>query len=85
MELKKRYSSGLTFGVAYTYSKTHRDGEAGGNLPGALKHILGSWQPNGIVSLRTGFPYQIRASQGDLNVREENPRPDLVGQPAFDG
>ena len=124
IELKKRYSSGITFGVAYTRSKTHGDGEAGGNqgaqiqqprfcrtcdrgrlrfdqkhnmvanfvwdmpggnLPGAMKHILGGWQSNGIVSVRTGFPHQIRASQGDLNVREENPRPDLVGQPAFDG
>ena len=124
MELKKRYSAGLTFGVAYTYSKTHGDGEAGGNqganiqqprfcrtcdrgrlrfdqtqymvanfvwdmpggnLPGALKHIVGGWQSNGIISLRTGFPYSLFGRQGDLNVREENPRPDLVGQPQFDG
>ena len=124
MELKKRYSSGFMFGVAYTFSKTHGDGEAGGNqgaqiqqprlcrhcdrgrlrfdqtqylvanfvwdmpgsnLPGALKHIIGGWQSNGIISLRTGFPYSIRARQGDLNVREEHPRPDLVGQPAFAG
>ncbi len=124
MELKKRYSSGITFGVAYTYSKTHGDGEAGGNqgaqineprlcghcsrgrfnwdqrhnmvanfvwdlpggnLPGALKHVIGGWQSNGIISLRTGFPYNIEASRTDLNVREEDPRPELVGQPAFDG
>ena len=124
MELKKRYSNGFMFGVAYTFSKTHGDGEAGGNqgaqiqrprhcrtcdrgrlrfdqrhymvanfvwdmpgrnLPGALKHIIGGWQSNGIISLRTGFPYSIRANRGDLNVVEENPRPDLVGQPAFEG
>ena len=86
MELKKRYSSGITFGVAYTYSKTHGDGEAGGNqdaqiqqprfcrtcdrgrlrfdqrhimvanfvwdmpggnLPGALKHIVGGCSRTG--------------------------------------
>ena len=124
LELKKRFSSGFTYGIAYTYSKTHGDGEAGGNqgaqiqrprfcrtcdrgrlrfdqrqymvanfvwdlpggnLPGALKNIIGGWQSTGIISLRTGFPYSIRASQRDLNVREENPRPDLVGQPAFSG
>ena len=124
MELKKRYSNGFMFGAAYTFSKTHGDGEAGGNqgaqiqrprfcrtcdrgrlrfdqrhymvanfvwdmpgrnLPGALKHIIGGWQSNGIISLRTGFPYSIRANRGDLNVVEENPRPDLVGQPAFAG
>ena len=120
MELKKRYSSGLTYGVAYTWSKTHGDGEAGGNqganiqqprfcrtcdrgrlrfdqrqyvvanfvwdmpgsnLPGALKHVIGGWQSNGIVSLRTGFPFTLRGSRGDLNVREESPRPDIVGEP----
>ena len=30
-KLDKRFSHGLTFGLAYTYSKTHGDGEAGGN------------------------------------------------------
>ena len=124
MELKKRYSAGITFGVAYTYSKTHGDGEAGGNqganiqqprlcrhcdrgrlrfdqtqymvanfvwdmpgsnLPGALKHVIGGWQSNGILSLRTGFPFNLTGSRGDLNVREESPRPDIVGEPRFDG
>ena len=35
--------------------------------------------------MRTGFPYQIQASTGDLNVVGEDPRPYLVGQPKFDG
>lgn len=30
MKLDKRFSRGLTFGLAYTYSKTHGDGEDGG-------------------------------------------------------
>ncbi|MGH9629939.1 MAG: TonB-dependent receptor domain-containing protein, partial [Bryobacteraceae bacterium] len=29
----------------------------GRNLPGVLKHIAGGWQTNGIVSLRSGFPF----------------------------
>ena len=119
--LEKRYSVGLTYGVAYSYSKTHGDGEAGGNqgaqyqnprfcrqecdrgrvrfdqthsavinynwempggnLPGALKHILGNWQSNGILTLRTGFPYTLTASQGDLNVSDSAIRPDITKSP----
>ncbi len=122
MKLDKRYKNGLVFGVAYTFSKTHGDGEADGNehqraqdprrdrgrargrmrfdqrhnlvanfvweLPGQnmrgpLKHILGGWQSNGILSMRSGFPVENRivANNGDLNVSDLTPRPDLVGDP----
>ncbi len=121
MKLDKRYSSGVSFGVAYTFSKTLGNGEAGGNqhanhqnprldrarsygrlrfdqthnmvthfvwempggnLPGALKHIVGNWQTNGILSLRSGFPYRITQGRGDLNVSDlTTTRPDGVGNP----
>ena len=120
MKLDKRFSGGLAFGVAYTYSKSHGDGENGGqqgaqfqdprnclvcdrgrfrfdqqhnmvahwvwelpgqNMNGPLKHIVGGWQANGILSMRSGFPYTIRASTGDLNVSDSAVRPDLVGDP----
>jgi hypothetical protein len=31
----------------------------GKNLPGALKHIIGNWQSNGILSIRSGFPFNV--------------------------
>ena len=119
VKLDKRFSEGLAFGLAYTYSKSHGDGENGGqesvhvqrvhscrvcnrgrfrfdqrhilvshwvwempgqNLSGPLKDILGGWQSNGIVSMRTGFPLDIRTSGNDLNVgTEAGIRPDVVG------
>lgn len=104
-KIDKRYDAGLAFGVAYTYSKAHGDGENGGQegaawqnprdraasrgryrfdqtqnfvahyvweLPGAkmtgpLKWVLGGWQTNGVLSLRSGFPFSVTQG-GDLNT-----------------
>lgn len=114
----KRFSKGAAFGVAYTYSKSHGDGENGGqegaafqdpldrrgsralfrfdqthnlvahyvwelggnHLPGVLKYIVGGWQSNGVLSIRSGFPFNIGQGAGDLNVGSGPVRPDLVGE-----
>jgi hypothetical protein len=104
-KVDKRYGNGLAFGVAYTYSKSHGDGENGGqegitwqdpndrngnrgrfrfdqtqnfvahyvwelpgrNMTGPLKWVAGGWQTNGVLSLRSGFPFNV--TQGsDLNT-----------------
>ncbi|MBM3739838.1 MAG: hypothetical protein FJW39_29085 [Acidobacteria bacterium] len=113
--LDKRYSNGLALGIAYTYSKSHGDGENGGNegnnfqdpfdrrpnrgryrfdqthnfvghyvweLPGRtmrgpLKYLLGGWQSNGIVSIRSGFPFSATQG-GDLNTGIGQVRPDRI-------
>jgi hypothetical protein len=109
----KRFGRGLAFGVAYTYSKAHGDGENGGqegvsfqnpfdrkgsrgrfrfdqthnfvahyvwelpgqNLSGPLKYIIGGWQSNGILSIRSGFPFTITG--GNLNDGSPT-RPDRI-------
>jgi hypothetical protein len=119
MKLDKRFSSGLTGGIAYTFSKAHGDGEAGGNegvfyqnpndrlgsrgrfrfdqrhvfvanfvwelpgqkMTGALRHIIGGWQSNGIVSLRSGFPFTLQQGN-DLNTGS-NARPDRIADGAL--
>lgn len=40
MKLDKRFSRGLTFGLAYTYSKTHGDGEDGGQEGAGISDAL---------------------------------------------
>jgi hypothetical protein len=56
----------------------------GGNLRGPLKHILGGWQSNGIVSLRTGFPFSVTQGAGDLNVVNSSVRPDRISDGRLD-
>lgn len=113
----KRFSKGVSFGVAYTWSKSHGDGENGGqegvafqdpkdrrgsrglfrfdqthnfvahyvwefggnHLPGALKYVIGGWQTNGVLSVRSGFPFTVGQGAGDLNVGSGPVRPDLIG------
>jgi hypothetical protein len=48
----------------------------GANMHGPLKHLLGAWQSNGIVSLRSGFPFTPQQGN-DLNTGS-NARPDRV-------
>jgi hypothetical protein len=54
----------------------------GSNLSGPLKHILGGWESNGIVSLRSGFPFNVTQG-GDLNTSGAT-RPDRVGDGRLD-
>lgn len=116
VKLDRRFSRGLAGGISYTFSKSHGDGENGGqegvsyqdplnrvgsrgrfrfdqrhnfvgnfvwelpgkNLKGALGYIIGGWQSNGIVSLRTGFPFNVTQG-GDINTGGPV-RPDQVGE-----
>ena len=107
--LEKRYSAGLTMGIAYTYSKTLGEGygrnDSGADVnttyqnprdrrgarsrmgfdvthnfvfnyvyempflnrfKGVAGAIIGGWQTNGIVTLRTGFPFTLTG--GNLNT-----------------
>jgi hypothetical protein len=104
--LEKRFSKGLVFGVAYTYSKALGEGYERNNsldapqdpndrrasrrrYPFDVTHngvinfvyempflqryksvagaIIGGWQMNGIINLRTGFPFSLQGT-GNLNT-----------------
>jgi hypothetical protein len=54
----------------------------GSRLPGLLKHIVGGWQSNGILSLRSGFPFTVTQG-GDLNTGGPV-RPDRIADGAIE-
>lgn len=118
--LQKRFSNGLSFSVAHTFSKTLMEGygrnEGDGfnpntyqnprnrradkqragfdathnmvanvvyelpqlkNSNGFMRNVFGGWQTNGIVTLRTGFPFTV--TQGAItNTANVTIRPDRI-------
>jgi len=54
----------------------------GKNLAGFTKHIIGGWQTNGILSIRSGFPFNITQG-GDLNTNG-SVRPDRIADGELD-
>jgi hypothetical protein len=54
----------------------------GKNLAGFTKHIIGGWQTNGILSIRSGFPFNITQG-GDLNTGG-SVRPDRIADGELD-
>ena len=56
-----------------------------GDSPGALDAVVGGWQINGIVTLRTGLPFSVAAT--DINFINEcfGQRANVVGNPKAGG
>ncbi len=46
-----------------------------------VRQTLGGWQTNGIVTLQTGFPFNVVTSGDPANTGRSNERPNLVGTP----
>ncbi|MEX2264425.1 MAG: carboxypeptidase-like regulatory domain-containing protein [Bryobacteraceae bacterium] len=120
VKFDRRFTRGLAAGLAYTFSKSHGDGENGGqegvsfpdplnrvgsrgrfrfdqthnmvanfvwelpgrSIRGPLGFFIGGWQTNGILSIRTGFPFNVNQG-GDLNTGG-TVRPDQTGDPYLD-
>ncbi len=48
------------------------------------RHILGGWQNNGVVTIQSGFPFNVVLSADRANVGQGTQRPDLVGPVTID-
>lgn len=49
---------------------------------GFVRETLGGWQTNGIVTLQSGFPFNVIASGDPANTGSSNERPNLIGTPS---
>jgi hypothetical protein len=56
-----------------------------GNSPRALDTVIGGWQVNGIVSLRTGLPFSVAATDIGFVNQTFGQRADVVGNPKAGG
>jgi hypothetical protein len=50
----------------------------GGRMRGPLRYVIGGWQSNGVLSLRSGFPFTLAEGAGDLNIGSGPARPDRI-------
>ena len=44
-----------------------------------LRTTLGGWQTNGIITMQTGFPFNVTATGDPANTGRSNERPNLIG------
>src|SRR5262249_7465904 len=56
----------------------------GANMKGPLRYLIGGWQSNGILSLRSGFPITLSEGTGDLNIGSGPARPDRIADGRLD-
>jgi hypothetical protein len=52
----------------------------GSNLTGPMKHILGGWQANGILTMASGFPFTVNQAAANIGMASGPVRPDVVGE-----
>jgi hypothetical protein len=51
------------------------------NLHPVARHVLGGWETNGIVTLESGFPFNVTSGRDNSGTGINQDRPDLIGDP----
>jgi hypothetical protein len=51
------------------------------NQPPVIRHVLGGWETNGIITLETGLPFNVTSGRDNSGTGINSDRPDLIGDP----
>jgi hypothetical protein len=73
-DVRHRFVASFTYSLPFFESSSHA----------FLKQALGGWQTNGIVTLQSGFPFNVTVSGDPANTGRSNERPNLVGTRSSD-
>ncbi len=70
MKMDKRFSNGVAFGLAYTYSKSHGDGENGGQEGAQFQESAQlSWSATAAASASTNATISLATGSGRCRDR----------------
>jgi outer membrane receptor protein involved in Fe transport len=73
-DVRHRFVASFTYSLPFFGNSSHA----------FLRQTLGGWQTNGIVTLQSGFPFNVTVSGDPANTGRSSERPNLVGIPRSD-
>lgn len=77
-DVKHNFTSSVIYELPFGKGKPFLSG-----LSGAAEKLIGGWQLNGIILLRSGLPFTVTQQQGMLSTGTGN-RPDRIGSGVLD-
>ncbi len=73
-DVRHRFVASFTYALPFLQNSSHA----------VLKQTLGGWQTNGIVTVQSGFPFNVTVSGDPANTGRSNERPNLIGTASSD-
>lgn len=73
-DVRHRFVTSFTYALPFLQNSSHA----------FLKQTLGGWETNGIVTLQSGFPFNVTVAGDPANTGRSSERPNLIGTPSSD-